>query len=314
MHAIRGYTLPMTRFGSWYRRYYLLINVPALLIITEIILARWRLIEHEPFNAENDLAEAFARFRADPPGDEPAVILLGNSSMRVGIEQGTLERGLRAAGRRMHVYNFALNSVRVDDEQELVSLLLARGVKPHAVVLGVNPYLIDDQINQDTIYPWLKRSSPYLYFHRSRIRKALRTSFSLWRHHRKPPPYAQFVEGVQTPKERRAWIGIYLSQWIHRAPSDYPLIRQLPMLIRFLQDHGIACYVVLLPMNPVFTHVNPAYQPVMAAIRAQLPAGTLDVADAYPDEDFKDTGHLNAVGRARLSAEVLAWLTARKDL
>jgi hypothetical protein len=299
---------------GWYRKYYLLVNVPVLLVALELILPSVDAIDHAPFNNANDLEKALTRLDAAPPGGDPAIVLLGNSAMRVGIDQDVVERGLAAAGRRLRVYNFGLNSVRVDDERALVSLLLERGLKPRAVVLGVNPYLIDEQINPDTIYPWVPRTTPYLYFHRSRIRKAIRQTLSQTIRGRRLPPYSQFVEGTQTPKERKVAIRNYLAQWGSRPPTDYPMIRQLPELIAFFKQHGIATHVVVLPMNAAGTDVNMLYRPVMDAIRAQLPPGTLDLADAYPDECFKDIGHLNGAGRARLSADVLAWLQTKKDL
>ena len=78
---------------------------------------------------------------------------------------------------------------------------------------------------------------------------------------------------------------------------------------------GTQVYIVLLPMNPAGMQQLATYKDLMTAIRAAVPADrTLDLADALPADEFYDMGHVNAVGRAQLSARVSAWLATRKEL
>src|SRR5438552_18875193 len=53
---------PRRGFLAWYRRYYLLVNLPLLMLILELVLVRVDLVHRWPFNEKDDLAKAFASY------------------------------------------------------------------------------------------------------------------------------------------------------------------------------------------------------------------------------------------------------------
>ena len=311
-------------FGAWYRRFYLLVNVPILLVLTELAFVHWRVAERLPFQESNDLEAALARYDASPPAkDAPVLVLLGNSAIREGIDQHTIEQGLSTPTRALRAYNFGLSAARVDDEFDLFNLMLARGIRPRIAVIGVNPFLVDDEINPDTTYPWVERHSPYVYFHRSRFRTSILRSavYLLSSKKKKVELRARWDADEQfkcnrAPKDESgaALAKTFAAEFGKRAPSEYPMIARLTALVKYLDDHGVTTYVVMLPMNPVGTKIA-TYAPLQAAVKAAVPPDRLlDLEDRLPADHFHDMGHVNEKGRDELTAAVLAWLQTRKEL
>jgi hypothetical protein len=302
--------IPKRGLLAWYRRYYLLVNVPLLFLLLELALVRIDLVHRWPFNEKDDLAKAFTSYAARPPTpDDTVVLLLGNSATDRGFDPPTIERAL--GDPHLRIFNFGLKGARLDDQFGLMELVLSRGIKPTHVVLGINQYLIDHKIAVDTLYPWLERRTPYVYFHRSRIRT------KLWR-------WAKSLVGLEKRKKARdsddipdgktppAAIRMYLDQFDHRGADDYPMVDRIPELIAWLAQRGIQSHIVLLPMAASGTHRVADYDAVIAAIRAKSPPGTLDFThapDRFTDDLFYDVGHSNKAGRAVLSQAVLPWLT-----
>jgi hypothetical protein len=294
------------RFLPWYRRYYLLINLPVLFLVTELALAHYDVARRQP----STLDVALAHLEASPPGAAPVLLLVGNSGTLFGIDEDQLAQALARPEFPLRVYNFGLAAARIDDTFELIKLLLARGIKPTAVVLGVNPFLVDDHAISDSLFPWLSRTTPYLYFHRSRLRgllkKLLRDSVD------NPEDFGlRGTNLVQTEAQREFGAQAFLREFAHRPVDDFPLLAQLPELLAWLDHQRIPTYVVVLPLSPDGTRRLDTYAPLMAALRSKLPADRLDLADAYPYGVFKDVGHLNALGRQQLTAQLAAWLKTR---
>ena len=321
-----GYQVPAARaeragFLSWYRRHYLLINLPVLMLLTDLALAHFDVAARLPFKGSNDLAGAFARLEARPPRGEPTLLILGNSSIREGADQVAIEQGLSRPGHPLRALNFGLSAGLIDAQYWVVETLAARGISPKAALLGVNGFLLDDHINQDTVYPWVGRRSPYLFFHRSRIRTSIDRSAQYLRapsQKRKEllvqwDPRSQFkYNRPPSPAEFKSSVTKFVAEFRDRRPSDYPLLEELPGLVAWLEKRGIEPYVVLLPTNPVAAGRTPTHEPLMAAIRAKVaPDHTLDLADAYPADLFYDTGHVNAAGRLRLSEDITSWLRTK---
>src|SRR5689334_7900565 len=136
-------------FLAWYRRYYLLVNLPVLFLIADLAVARLDPVRYKV----NDLANADARLRDHPPGDAPVVLLVGNSGVQQAVDADQLEQALGRPDRPIRAYNFGLSSARIDDVAELARRLLAQGLRTRAVVLGLNPFLVDDHINSDSRFP-----------------------------------------------------------------------------------------------------------------------------------------------------------------
>lgn len=294
---------------AWYRRYYLLVNVPLLLLVTELALVKLDLVHRWPFNEKDDLGKAFTSYAARPPGpDDRVMLLLGNSATDRGFDPTTLERAI--GDPHLRIFNFGLKGARLDDQLGLMELVLARGIKPTHVVLGINTYLIDHRVAVDTLYPWLVRRTPYVYFHRSRIRT------KLWR-------WAKSVVGLEKRKKARdddipdgktppAAIRMYLDQFDHRGADDYPMIDRIPEFVDWLAARGIRSHVVLLPMAHSGTARIAEYDEVTAAIRAKAPPQSLDLThapDRFTDDLFYDVGHSNKAGRVVLTQAVIPWLT-----
>jgi hypothetical protein len=290
-------------FAAWYRRYYLLVNLPVLLIATELVLTRL-----DPVNRSHasNLDRAMERYRASPPGAAPVMLVIGNSVVRSGIDQDAVERGLAARG-GWRVYNFGLNTARLDDEVALLDDLARRGIAPRAILLGVNLYSIRD-VPSDSRYPWHRRRSPYVFFHREYLWGGIRDRLTQLIAPRPARPYTQFANAVLTPDELATQAHTFIGLFAHHIAADFPLLDQLPVLLRRAADRGIRVHAVLLPMNPIATGFA-EYPALVAAIRDRLPAGSLDLSVAgYPKDLFDDVGHLDEAGRRRLTAQIVDWL------
>lgn len=308
------------RLLGWYRRYYLLVNLPVLLLVTELVVSRLDLVHRFPFNDKDDLAKAFTSFDARPPRpDDTVMLLLGNSATDRGFDPQAIEEAI--GNPHLRIYNFGLKAARLDDERGLLTLVRARGIHPRFVVLGINPYLIDHVVNSDTLYPWLERHTPYLYFHRSRFR----TKLWFWMKYmvgaakKKAPKANRDADPVPDATARIATAAIraYVTQFDRRPASDYPMLEQLPAFIDELAKQHIQTFVVILPMAAAGTRQVPEYDDLLAAIRARVPPGSLDLSratDKFPDELFYDVGHPNKAGRVVFTRELAAWLKTQREL
>jgi len=297
------------RWLTWYRRYYLLVNLPVLLLVTELLLVRFDLIHRWPFNEKDDLTKAFTSYaERPPPASAKVLLLLGNSATDRGLDPQAIEAGLGDPGLR--VYNFGLKGARLDDTLGLVDLARARGVAPTAVVLGINTYLIDHKVAVDTLYPWLVRRTPYVYFHRSRIRT------KLWRwvkslvglERRRLGKDSDDIPDGKTPESA---IQTFLAEFDRRPADDFPMVEQLPDVVAELTRRGLRVLVVLYPMAPSGTRRMAEYDALTAAIRAKAPADSLDLTHAperFTDDMFYDVGHPNRAGRAAVTQAVIPWL------
>jgi hypothetical protein len=297
------------RFVAWYRRYYLLVNLPLLLLATELVLSR---LDPVNWTHSSNFDRALARYRSSPPGDSPVMLVLGSSVVRSGVDQSALEASLRGRG-GWRVYNFGLNTARLDDEIELLEYVRKLGIKPRAILLGINLYSIKDT-ESDSRYPWHHRRSPYVLFHRSYLFAALKARASQPFVARQDKPYSQFANAILTPDELDAQARGFIAQFAHRGPDDFPMLAELSALLRRIQDQDIRAYVVLLPMHPLATRFA-AYPALVAAMRDRVPPGSLDLTAAgYPAELFDDVGHLDEAGRRRLTAQLVDWLGSAKEL
>jgi hypothetical protein len=313
-------TPPRRGWLGWYRRYYLLVNLPVLLLLTELAVSRLDLVHRFPFNDKDDLAKAFTSFDAQPPRPDDAVmLLLGNSATDRGFDPQALEQAI--GNPHLRIYNFGLKAARLDDERGLLELVRAHGITPRFVVLGINPYLIDHVVNSDTLYPWLDRHTPYLYFHRSRFR----TKLWFWMKYmvgaakKKAAKVDRDVDPVPDATTRipATAIRAYVTQFDRRPADDYPLVEQLPGFVDWLAKQHIQPFVVILPMAAAGTRRVPEYEALLAAIRAHAPPGSLDLsqaADKFPDELFYDVGHPNKAGRVVFTHELATWLKTQREL
>jgi hypothetical protein len=292
-------------FLAWYRRYYLLVNLPVLFLISDYVAMRLDLVR---FKA-NDLADAYTRLHADPPQDTPVLLLLGNSGIRQDVDEAQLEQVLGRPDHPVRVYNFGLSAARVDDTFELARQLRSQGLKPTAVVLGLNAFLIDDQVNPDSRFPWLHRTTPYLYFHRSILRELIKRVFRGGMERAGEFELGR-TEGVQTAAQREFAVDSFLHEFEHRS-MDYPLLDKVPELLSWLDTQGIPAYVVVLPISPDGAGRLTSFPSLIAAVRSKAPPGSLDLTERFPYTVFKDVGHVNAAGRKQVTAEIAAWLQAR---
>jgi hypothetical protein len=309
-------TAPRRSFLAWYRRYYLLVNLPVLFLITELVLTKVDLVHRPPFDEKDDLAKGMTKYNARPPapGDD-VLLLLGNSATDRGFDPDAIEKAL--GNPHLRVFNFGLKAARVDDQLALLDFLDARGIHAKYVVVGVNPYLVDDLVAPDTLYPWLDRRTPYVYFHRSRIRT------KLWRWvkrvagiDRKQSVDKDDVPGADA-RINEAAFKAFVTEFDHRPADDFPMIGDLGELADRLGKRGITTYMVILPLAASGVARIDNYRPLLAALRAAVPAGSLDLADQYSrftDDMFYDVGHSNAAGRVALTLAIIPWLAAKKEL
>lgn len=289
------------RFLAWYRKYYLLVNLPVLFALLEVVLV----ITDPAHRYATDLDVSLSILHTSPPGNDPTVLLLGNSGIRLGVDEAQLAGALSTPGHPVRVYNFGVSSGRADDAFQVAKLLVEGEpkLKPAMVVLGVNAFLVDDHINPDSRFPWVKRRSPYIFYHRSLLRGMLK---KVLRRRIKDTQMQQYAQeaGVQT----------FLHEFEHRPVSEFSLLDDVPELVAWLEAHGIPTYVVVLPMSPDGTSKLDNYATLMQAIRSKLPAKRLDLADAFPAASFKDVGHLNEAGRAQMTTKVATWLKTLPEM
>ncbi|HEU4731755.1 MAG TPA: hypothetical protein VFT22_27855 [Kofleriaceae bacterium] len=286
-------------FLAWYRRCYLLINVPLLFLIANFVVARLDLARFKV----NDLEIADARLRAYPPEGKPVLLLVGNSGMREAVDEAQLETALGAPDHPIRVYNYGLSSARISDVFELTRRLLGSGLKPTAVVLGLNPFLIDDHVNPDSRFPWNHSPMPYLYAHRSILRELAKKGSR-----RMSDPH-RYADAPPTPAQRAFAVDGFLHEFDHR-PIDYPLLDQVPEFLAWLRDQGIAVHVIVLPLSPDGAKLSNFHE-LVAAVRSKAPPGSLDLAERYPYTMFADIGHVTATARKQITVEVAGWLAGK---
>ncbi|HET7502360.1 MAG TPA: hypothetical protein VFK02_15180, partial [Kofleriaceae bacterium] len=223
-----------SRLMAWYRRYYLLVNLPVLLVVTELVLTR---LDPVNWSHSSNLDRAVARYQVSPPGDAPVMLVLGSSVVRSGIDQAAVEAGLAARG-GWRVYNFGLNTARLDDEVELLEYLLRRGIKPKAILFGINLYSIKDT-ESDSRYPWHHRRSPYVLFHRSYLFNAIKARVLQPFVPRSDRPYSQFANASLTPDELSAQARSFVAQYARVRTDELAMLDELAVLLRRIADHGI---------------------------------------------------------------------------
>jgi lysophospholipase L1-like esterase len=176
-------------------------------------------------------------------------------------------------------------------------------------------------VNSDTLYPWLERHTPYLYFHRSRFR----TKLWFWMKYmvgaakKKAAKVNRDVDPVPDATARipAAALRAYATQFDRRPADDYPMLDRLPEFVDGLARQHIQAFVVILPMAAAGTRRVPEYEELLAAIRAHAPADSLDLSrasDKFPDELFYDVGHPNKAGRVVFTRELAAWLKTQREL
>lgn len=286
-------------FLAWYRRYYLLVNVPLLFLIADAVVARLDLARFKVNDLENELAHV----RSHPVDGKPLLLLLGNSGTRQAVDEDQLEQALGRPDRPVRVYNFGLSSARISDTFELAKRLFAQGLKPTAVVLGLNPFLIDDHINPDSRFPWQHGWTPYLYFHRSILRELVKKGPRVLGN------LQRYADGPPTAAQRTFAVDGFLHEFAHR-PVEFPLLGQIGELLAWLRQQGVATYVVVLPLSPDGARLD-TFPALVAAVRSQAPPGSLDLAERYPYTMFADIGHVTPTARKTVTTEVAAWLQAR---
>jgi hypothetical protein len=297
------------RFLAWYRRFYLLVNLPVLFLATELALT-W--LDPVNWSHSSNLDQAMRRYRSSPPGDSPVLLVLGSSVVRAGVDQSAVEQGLATHG-NWRVYNFGLNTARLDDEVELLEYLLHQGMRPRAILLCVNLYSLKEA-ESDSRYPWHRRRSPYVFYHRNYLFNALKSRLSQLIGQKQAKPYSQFANAMLTPEELDAQARSFIASFAHRQGDEFPMLEELTVLLRWVADHGIRAHVALLPMHPLATKFD-EYPALVATIRARVPPGSLDLTGGeYPPELFDDIGHFNERGRRLVTAQIVAWLDSSKEL
>jgi hypothetical protein len=295
-------------FLAWYRRFYLLVNLPVLFLATEIALS-W--LDPVNWSHSSNLEQAISRYRSSPPGDSPVLLVLGSSVVRSGIDQSAVESSLGPHD-NWRVYNFGLNTARLDDEVELLEYLRHQGITPRAILLCVNLYSLKDA-ESDSRYPWHRRSSPYVLYHRNYLFNGLKARLSQLIVPKQVKPYSQFLNAILTPEELDAQARSFIASFAHRQPDEFPMLDEVSVLLRWIADHGIRVYVALLPMHPLASNFD-TYPALVAAIRARVPPGSLDLTRGeYPKELFDDIGHFNERGRRLLTAQIVEWLASTEQ-
>lgn len=293
---------------AWYRQYYLLVNVPLLLLLTELAMVR---LDPVHYTRSSNLDLALARFDASPPRNSPTLLFIGNSGVRAGIDQDLIETAsANRAGLR--VYNFGLNTARITDELGLIQLLDNKGIRPRAVVLGFNLYSIANEPS-DSRYPWLHRRSPYIFFHRQYLWNAVKDRWKRLVSGGRKRSYSQFDDAPAPESEAVAMLAKFISEFSGRSSDEFPQLAKISQLIARWRERGVRVYTVLLPISPRGFGFASFYG-LNRALLARLPVDTLDLTTSLPVSAFRDVGHVNAAGRRQLTSRVIAWLDEKGEI
>lgn len=294
----------MTPFAAWYRKHYLLVTVPILFVVVEVILTVWdpvRKNELDPFS------QALADVRARPANERPVVLFIGNSAMKMGIEPALFESELSGQHLSYAVYNFGLASTSALDLNDILANVRSAGIRPNVIVVGVNLYLFDSRVHVDSRLPWVDRRSPYIFFHRSLLRRRLKGVV------RKNVDAGGELgigvsDGIQNDAQRAFNTAAFLREFGDQNADAFPLFQTLKAFFASVERDHIPCFAVLLPQNSDGTAKLATFPELMRRLRDAVTVERLDVSDTYPFTEFIDVGHLNSAGRARLTKEVASWL------
>lgn len=296
----------MNRFFAFYKSHYLFFNVPLLFLIAEVVFRFTDPVGREPSPLDKDLAELALR----PPIGQPALILLGNSSVQLGFDASRIEARLSTGGGLRRVYNFGLAASTIDDIPQAIAAAEKHGIRVGEVVIGLNIYSIDDKIASDPRFPWVRSCAPYVYRYRSLWRRMLKRVL-------RNNVDADGELGLgnanqeQNSAQRAFTIAGFLREFDHRNPADFSEYAKISVLRRTLQARGVPCHFVLMPVSGEATTKLITYSQFMARLRAAAP-GALDLADTFDHFLFRDVGHLNMAGKQKISDELAAWLIAQR--
>src|SRR5205823_609820 len=99
---------------------------------------------------------AFTSYAARPPAPgDTVMLLLGNSATDRGFDPTTIEQAI--GDPHLRIYNFGLKGARLDDQFGLIEHVIARGIKPTHVMLGIKTYLDEFDHRGPDDYPMVER-------------------------------------------------------------------------------------------------------------------------------------------------------------
>ncbi|MCL2227201.1 MAG: hypothetical protein FWB97_06190 [Oscillospiraceae bacterium] len=187
-----------------------------------------------------------------------------------------------------------------------------------SIVLGLNIFVLMDDLPTDPSYIWHRRAwEPYLFFYRDRIWNFFTNTFD------------GFLNGIFsirrfTNLQKYLYFGSMSDLELDERLADFeerfwglPLyafeknLAALEWLIEFCQTHDIRLRILWMPYNP-HSPKPEIYEKVMVEANAIFEAHGVEVKDwthAFARENFYDTGHFNdEVGAGNFTREIDAWL------
>ncbi len=308
-----------------------LVAVDLLLTVAVGRTARWLPAGEIPADrwiVSNVGARLAGMVRASAPGGPEAGsrfgLLLGQSTMLVGVDAEALEADDGRGLKWVNLSGLGGSTVKI---AELADLVFLSGLRPEAVVLGINPYMLVglNYANlRDTtrtaaspikrwVWTWENRSifSHLVQVTIFRLRVGLLREFGLGLEalFRPDPEFrtlvpaagvrhsAQELENRLDLDRRLGWLDAR-----HYRP-DGPQASALSEMIRGFLERGAEVYVVLMPERSMLRHRIPevARDAIRAAVRDASPGAPvplIDLEDRVPDELFFDLDHLLPEGRA----------------
>jgi len=187
-----------------------------------------------------------------------------------------------------------------------------------SIVLGLNLFTLMDSLDSDPSYIWHRGAlEPYVYFHRDRLQRFFTETLQsvldgnpTIRRFDDPSKYLYF--GALSDEELDYRLADFEERFFNIPFSDFvDNLAALEWIIQFCNAHDIRLRVIWMPYNP-HSPKPPLYFQVMEAANAIFAAHGIevnDLSDAFPREDFFDTGHFNdEPGAIHFTREIDLWL------
>lgn len=301
----------------------MLVAAAAAFLLVELVVRALAPVLGPPLTFYNINTQAkAAQFQAlGQAGDDPAVVFLGNSTVREGVDIAAFER---EAG--VTAYNAGLQSATTYVVRRFLEREILRNVTPDVVVYGLTAgsYAEADDVQtarydeapatRRTRPSWVKRTAEdwlYLWRYRNDLRDP-RTGSTLFRSLR----YRSTDEGAlaralremtthgDLPSRSASGYGtapVVIAEDSTAAPAPVPAAsrRDLRILASELREAGVQLVLVNMPT----TSVDPSFTASVRELGEALDVPVLDLKDVITTQaEFVDGVHLNGPGATHLSA------------
>lgn len=288
----------------------LLVVVFALL---DTLVARWDPMTSSRRFEKDDFTKTLFHHQWDRSGP----VFFGNSAVTGAYMEDKARQPLVEMG---------MSYGKITDLREI----LQRGLyePQEQLVIGIDVHTMLDQMQTDPRFPWARPwYSPYLYYYRDYFQDAggewLRNAWAAARRgqldfHTYEPRWIdkELYFGREPAEQLKLDLQRYETNYYWMTPADMAdNLAALDWVIDYAKRQALPLKVVWMPLNPDPAYPQPAYwKQLRERVGATLSTNgipVLDLANAFPPEDFHDLVHLNReTGAPKFTAEVDRWLVS----